>query len=45
LARVAGFLVAGYSVLGHLEGLVSRGIVATDGDPVIGGKYRMANDE
>src|SRR5256885_17010257 len=33
---------AGYSVLAHLEDLVSRGIVATDGDPVIGGNYRMA---
>jgi len=34
---------AGYSVLAHLEDLVSRGIVATDGDPVIGGNYRMAS--
>jgi len=33
---------AGYSVLAHLENLVSRGIVATDGDPVIGGTCRMA---
>jgi glyoxylase-like metal-dependent hydrolase (beta-lactamase superfamily II) len=33
---------AGYSVLAHLEDLVSRGIVATDGDPVIGGTYRLA---
>ena len=33
---------AGYSVLAHLEDLVARGIVATDGDPVIGGNYRMA---
>ena len=33
---------AGYSVLAHLEDLVARGIVATDGDPVIGGSYRMA---
>ncbi len=32
---------AGYSVLAHLEDLVARGIVATDGDPVIGGMYRM----
>ncbi len=31
---------AGYSVLAHLEDLVARGIVATDGDPVIGGSYR-----
>jgi glyoxylase-like metal-dependent hydrolase (beta-lactamase superfamily II) len=34
---------AGYSVLAHLEDLVSRGIVATDGDPVIGGTYRLAD--
>ena len=34
---------AGYSVLAHLEDLVARGIVATDGDPVIGGTYRMAD--
>jgi glyoxylase-like metal-dependent hydrolase (beta-lactamase superfamily II) len=33
---------AGYSVLAHLEDLVARGIVATDGDPVIGGTYRLA---
>ena len=33
---------AGYSVLAHLEDLVARGVVATDGDPVIGGSYRMA---
>ena len=32
---------AGYSVLAHLEDLVARGIVATDGDPVIGGTYRL----
>src|ERR1700682_776167 len=38
--RLAG--AAGYSVLAHLEDLVARGIVATDGDPVIGGAYRMA---
>jgi hypothetical protein len=36
---------AGYSVLAHLEDLVARGIVATDGDPVIGGTYRLANSE
>jgi glyoxylase-like metal-dependent hydrolase (beta-lactamase superfamily II) len=35
---------AGYSVLAHLEDLVGRGIVATDGDPVIGGTYRLARD-
>jgi glyoxylase-like metal-dependent hydrolase (beta-lactamase superfamily II) len=34
---------AGYSVLAHLEDLVSRGVVATDGDPVIGGSYRLAS--
>jgi glyoxylase-like metal-dependent hydrolase (beta-lactamase superfamily II) len=33
---------AGYAVLAHLEDLVARGVVATDGDPVIGGSYRMA---
>jgi glyoxylase-like metal-dependent hydrolase (beta-lactamase superfamily II) len=33
---------AGYSVLAHLEDLVARGIVATDGDPVISGSYRLA---
>ncbi len=33
---------AGYSVLAHLEDLVGRGLVATDGDPVIGGSYRLA---
>jgi glyoxylase-like metal-dependent hydrolase (beta-lactamase superfamily II) len=38
--RLAG--AAGYSVLAHLEDLVARGVVATDGDPVIGGSYRMA---
>jgi sulfur transfer complex TusBCD TusB component (DsrH family) len=30
-------------VLAHLEDLVARGIVATDGDPVISGTYRMAS--
>jgi glyoxylase-like metal-dependent hydrolase (beta-lactamase superfamily II) len=33
---------AGYSVLAHLEDLVGRGVVLTDGDPVIGGTYRLA---
>jgi glyoxylase-like metal-dependent hydrolase (beta-lactamase superfamily II) len=33
---------AGYSVLAHLEDLVVRGLVATDGDPVIGATYRLA---
>jgi glyoxylase-like metal-dependent hydrolase (beta-lactamase superfamily II) len=32
---------AGYSVLAHLEDLVARGVVATEGDPVIGGRYRL----
>jgi glyoxylase-like metal-dependent hydrolase (beta-lactamase superfamily II) len=36
---------AGYSVLAHLEDLVARGVVATDGDPVIGGSYRLVNKE
>lgn len=38
---------AGYSVLAHLEDLVARGVVATSGDPVIGGSYRLvgANSE
>jgi hypothetical protein len=30
-------------VLAHLEDLVARGIVATEGDPVIGGTYRMVS--
>jgi glyoxylase-like metal-dependent hydrolase (beta-lactamase superfamily II) len=38
--RLSG--AAGYSVLAHLEDLVSRGVVATEGDPVIGGRYRVA---
>jgi glyoxylase-like metal-dependent hydrolase (beta-lactamase superfamily II) len=33
---------AGYSVLAHLEDLVARGVVLTDGDPVIGGRDRLA---
>jgi hydroxyacylglutathione hydrolase len=32
---------AGYSVLAHLEDLVARGIVATDGDPTIDSIYRL----
>ena len=39
--RLSG--AAGYSVLAHLEELVGRGVVATDGDPVIGGTYRLAD--
>jgi glyoxylase-like metal-dependent hydrolase (beta-lactamase superfamily II) len=34
---------AGYSVLAHLEDLAARGMVATDGDPVIGGSYRLVS--
>ncbi len=33
---------AGYSVLAHMEDLVARGVVATDGPPSIGGIYRLA---
>jgi glyoxylase-like metal-dependent hydrolase (beta-lactamase superfamily II) len=33
---------AGLSVLAHLEDLVARGVVATDGEPAIGGRYRVA---
>jgi glyoxylase-like metal-dependent hydrolase (beta-lactamase superfamily II) len=33
---------AGYSVLAHLEDLVARGVVLTDGEAVIGGVYRLA---
>jgi glyoxylase-like metal-dependent hydrolase (beta-lactamase superfamily II) len=36
--RLAG--AAGLSVLAHLEELVARGAVATDGPPAIGGTYR-----
>ncbi|HEY0218284.1 MAG TPA: MBL fold metallo-hydrolase [Afipia sp.] len=32
---------AGYSVLAHLEDLVARGIVTTDGDPTIDSTYRL----
>jgi len=32
---------AGYSVLAHLEDLVARNVVATDGDPTIEGSYRL----
>jgi glyoxylase-like metal-dependent hydrolase (beta-lactamase superfamily II) len=38
--RLAG--AAGLSVLAHLEDLVTRGIVATDGAPSIKGAYRVA---
>jgi glyoxylase-like metal-dependent hydrolase (beta-lactamase superfamily II) len=33
---------AGLSVLAHLEELVARGVVATDGSPAIGSTYRLA---
>ena len=33
---------AGMSVLAHLEDLVARGAVATDGPPSIAGRYRLA---
>ena len=33
---------ASLSVLAHLEDLVARGIVATEGPPSIGGRYRLA---
>jgi len=32
---------AGLSVLAHLEDLVTRGVVATDGPPAIDGRYRL----
>jgi glyoxylase-like metal-dependent hydrolase (beta-lactamase superfamily II) len=34
---------AGMSVLAHLEDLVTRGVVETDGPPSIGGMYRLAS--
>ena len=33
---------AGLSVLAHLEDLVARGLVATDGPPSIDGRYRLS---
>jgi glyoxylase-like metal-dependent hydrolase (beta-lactamase superfamily II) len=33
---------AGFSVLAHMEDLVARGAVATDGPPAINGVYRLA---
>jgi glyoxylase-like metal-dependent hydrolase (beta-lactamase superfamily II) len=33
---------AGLSVLAHLEDLVARGVIATDGEPAISGHYRAA---
>ncbi len=38
--RLSG--AAGLSVLAHLEDLVARGVVATDGPPSIAGRYRLA---
>jgi glyoxylase-like metal-dependent hydrolase (beta-lactamase superfamily II) len=32
---------AGFSVLAHLEDLVARGLVVTDGQPAIEGRYRL----
>lgn len=34
---------AGRSVFAHLEDLVARNVVATDGDPAIDGTYRLVN--
>ncbi|MBT9288399.1 MBL fold metallo-hydrolase [Prosthecodimorpha staleyi] len=33
---------AGLSVLAHLEDLVARGVIASDGPPAIDGRYRLA---
>ncbi len=33
---------AGLSVLAHMEDLVARGVVETDGAPTLGGRYRLA---
>jgi hypothetical protein len=33
---------AGFSVLAHMEDLVARGAVVTDGPPAINGVYRLA---
>jgi glyoxylase-like metal-dependent hydrolase (beta-lactamase superfamily II) len=38
--RLSG--AAGLSTLAHLEDLVARGVVATQGDPSISGSYRLA---
>jgi glyoxylase-like metal-dependent hydrolase (beta-lactamase superfamily II) len=38
--RLAG--AAALSVLAHLEDLVARGLVATDGAPSLAGRYRLA---
>jgi hypothetical protein len=39
-ARLTG--AAGLSVLAHLEDLVARGIVATEGEPSVDGIFRLA---
>jgi hypothetical protein len=39
-SRLVG--AAGLSVLAHLEDMVARGIVATEGPPSIAGDYRLA---
>ena len=36
------FAAAGLSTLAHLEDLVARGVVMTEGAPTIGGRYRLA---
>jgi hypothetical protein len=33
---------AGLSVFAHLEDLVARGLVATEGEPSVAGRYRLA---
>ena len=33
---------AGLSVFAHLEDLVTRGLVATEGEPALDGTYRLA---
>ena len=33
---------AGFSVLAHMEDLVARGVVATEGPPAINGVFRLA---
>jgi hypothetical protein len=38
--RLSG--AAGLSTLAHLEDMVARGLVATDGPPSILGRYRLA---
>jgi hypothetical protein len=33
---------AGLSVLAHIEDLMTRGLIASDGPPSIEGRYRLA---